>query len=194
MPTTYSLADPDVRNELASVMARYHERLYAAQVRVAVLMARNPDGPAVKHGGYPALATIKPLPLKDRVLKDADALLVIDEGEWYELKPAQRVALLDHELSHIDTIDRDESDPNEDAGEGASKVTWKTDDIGRPRLKSVKGDWNAGDGFAAVVARHGASAVEFKNLSRCNSAADRARREGEAERDATTDPAREGER
>lgn len=116
---------------------------------------------------------------------------MIDEGEWYELKPAQRVALLDHELSHLDTIDRDESDPNEDTGEGASKVTWKTDDIGRPRLKSVKGDWMAGDGFAAVVARHGASAIEFENLSRCKSAADRARREGEAERDATT---QEGER
>lgn len=148
-----------------------------------VLFASNPDGPAVKRGGYPALATIKPLPLKDRVMKEGDALLVIDESEWYELKPAQRVALLDHELSHIDTIDRDESDPNEDRGEGASKVTWKTDDIGRPKLKSVKGDWNAGDGFAAVVARHGASAIEFENLSRCKSAADRAKREGEAERE-----------
>lgn len=183
MPTSYSLADADTRNELARVMQRYHERLHTAQVRVAVLMARNPDGSAVKHGGYPALATIKPLPLKDRVLKDADALLVIDEDEWYDLKPAQRVALLDHELSHLDTIDRDENDPNEDTGEGASKVTWKTDDIGRPRLKSVKGDWQAGDGFAAVVARHGASAIEFESLSRCKHRADTARREGEAERE-----------
>lgn len=183
MPTSYSLADADVRAELARVMARYHERLHAAQVRVAVLMARNPDGSAVKHGGYPALACIKPLPLKDRVLKEADALLVIDEDEWYNLKPAQRVALLDHELSHLDTIDRDENDPNEDTGEGASRVTWKTDDIGRPRLKSVKGDWNIGDGFAAVVARHGQNAIEYENISRGKHRADAARREGEAERE-----------
>lgn len=183
MPTSYSLADADTRNELARVMARYHERLYAAQVRVIVLFARNPDGPAVKSGGYPALACIKPLPLKDRVVKDGDALLVIDEGEWYELKPAQRVALLDHELSHLDTIDRDGSDPNEDRGEGASKVTWKTDDIGRPKLKSVKGDWNIGDGFAAVVARHGQNAIEYENISRGKHRADAARREGESERD-----------
>ena len=155
MPTTYSMADADVTNLLAEVMARRHPRLHEAGVKVGVLMARNPDGPALKRGGYEVLAMIKPVPLKDRLTKSYDAELVIDDGEYLRLRPRQQESLLAHELSHIDTVDLT---PAERRGRDDEEVTWKTDDLGRPKLVSVPGDWNAGDGFAAVVAEYGEDA------------------------------------
>lgn len=65
---------------------------------------------------------------------------------------------------------------------GPNDYGWDTDDIGRPKLVSVKGDWNAGDGFAAVIQRHGSAAIEFRNLSRCHDAAVRAKN-GEVDTD-----------
>lgn len=180
MPTTYSKADPDVINAMLRAMAKYHPRLHDAQVRVGVLMAHNPDGPAIKHGGYPALACIRPVSLKDRLSKGYDAEMLIDFSAYLDLRPGQQEALMDHELSHIDTVDLS---PDERAArDEGDDVTWKTDDLGRPKLRSVKGDWSAGDGFAAVVARHGADAIEFENIARCRSRAEAARREGESER------------
>lgn len=125
------------------------------------------------------LAHIRPVPLKDRLTKEYDAELVIDGAEYEQLRPGQREALLDHMLSGIDTVDRGEDDPDEDQGEGASKVTWRVDDLGRPKLKTVIGDWHAGPGYAEVVARHGTDAIEYELLSRCKARADAARREGQ---------------
>ena len=51
MPTTYSLADTDLLNELVRVMKRYHPRLTKAEVKVGVLLASNEDGPAVTIEG-----------------------------------------------------------------------------------------------------------------------------------------------
>lgn len=174
MPTTYTLADPDVLSLVSRVMKRRYPRLAKAEVAVGVLMARNDDGPAIKRNGYEVLACIKPVPLKDRLTKEYDAELVIDGAEYEKLRPRQQEALVAHELAHIDTVDDDESDDE--------TVTWKTDDLGRPKLKSVPGDWHAGDGFADVVAEYGTDAIEFELLSRCKARADRARHEGETKR------------
>jgi hypothetical protein len=184
MPTTYTMADTDAVNLMNRVIARRFPRLFDAAVKVGVLFARNPDGPALKHGGYEVLAHIRPVSLKDRLTKGYDAELVIDAAEYERLRPRQQEALFAHELRHIDTIDRGENDPDEDEGDGASRVTWKTDDLGRPRLKSVPGDWNGSDGFADVVAEYGSDAIEYENIARCKARADRARSAGESERGA----------
>jgi hypothetical protein len=52
------------------------------------------------------------------------------------------------------------------------------DDIGRPKLRLKKGDWNAGDGFRDVVARHGDHAAEFENIRRAYAVACEAKTEG----------------
>jgi hypothetical protein len=177
MPTTYTMADTDVTNLLLRVMARRCPRLHDAGVKVGVLMARNPDGPPLKRGGYEVLAMIKPVPLKDRLTKGYDAELVIDGGEYERLRGRQQEALLAHQLAHIDTIDLTPAEMR--AREQDETVTWKTDDLGRPKLKSVPGDWQAGDGFKQVVAEYGSDAIEYENIARCRAKADAAKRAGE---------------
>ncbi|AWM38185.1 hypothetical protein GobsT_37030 [Gemmata obscuriglobus] len=182
MPTTYTIADDEVCALLAEVMGSWHQDLRDAGVKVACLFAANDKGPALKHGGYPVLACIKIVSLKDRVTKAHDAELLIDAGAWNDLRYGQRVATLDHELSHIrlknfwrrPVLDRD----NQPTGQ--TEVGWESDDLGRPALKSVPGDWSAGDGFAAVVARHGRDAIEFRNLATCTREAEAALAAGQA--------------
>ena len=150
--TTYQKADTDVTAILNQAVTEFHPRLRDARVSFGVLMADNPDGPAVKHGGYPATAKVRVVALKDRVLKEVDAEIIIDRHEWDQMSDAHRIALFDHELSHLTTVPDDEQD------EG-----FALDDLGRPKLKTVPGDWNAGDGFAEVVARHGDYSAEVAN-------------------------------
>lgn len=164
MPTTYAAPLPTdpILPLLADVMERWHERLAKAKVRVGVLWALNEDGPALKHGGYPVLARIKPASLELRVISRMDggdgfdALLKIDEEQYRDLEDDSRVALLDHELAHLDTVDE----------EVDGRTLIKRDDIGRPKLRTVEGDWNGGDAFRSVIARHGEAAIEFISAKR----------------------------
>lgn len=181
MPTTYQIADEEVCELLADVMRQYHADLTDAGVRVACLFALNEKGPAIKHGGYAALACVRVVALKDRVTKHHDAEVHIDERAWADLRHGQRVATLDHELTHL-RLKRFWRKPVLDENKqptGRDECGWDTDDLGRPALKLVPGDWSAGDGFAAVVARHGADAIEFRNLATCRALAENARRRGE---------------
>lgn len=176
--TTYSDPDPEVLALLADAMRRWHPQLHDAGVRVGVLMAANEDGPAVKHAGYPALATIKVVSLKDRLKKQYDAELLLDQSEWNDMRREHREALVDHELSHIVLAKygykagREEDDPDE-----RGEIWCARDDLGRPKLKIRLADWNAGDGFADVIRRHGMYAAELENLRRCQARADAANAE-----------------
>lgn len=169
MPTTYRLCDPtdEIPELLARVMERHHPNLHTAGVKVGVLLAYNAEGDAVTHGGYPALATMKPCNARERASKDYDCELVVDEIAYRDLRDRQRAALLDHELSHVALVPLSVKELQAAQAYDAAAPWWKLDDTGRPKLKSVKGDWMAGDGFAAVIERHGEHAAEFLNLERC---------------------------
>jgi hypothetical protein len=54
----------------------------------------------------------------------------------------------------------------------------QTDDIGRPKLKLVPGDWNAGDGFRAIVREFGDDAIEFANIRSAWAFAEKAAKDG----------------
>ena len=151
MTTIYFVPDEhhQSRKLIGDMMSKYHQSLNDAGVRIGVLFAANPEGPAVKHGGYPAHATIKVMSLKDRVTKGYDAELMVSEESWDGFDEDQRAALVDHELTHLEIV--------------AKKGIVQRDDIDRPKLKTRKGDWNCGDGFAEVVARHGRASIEFEN-------------------------------
>ena len=151
MPTTYGMPDSEVTATLKTAIAKWHQELEKHSVKIGVLMASNENGPAVKHGGYAAAACVKAVPLKDRLTKHYDVEMLIDEAEWNSLTPAQRLALMDHELSHV-------------------LPTGKKDDLNRPKVKIVKADWNVGDGFKDVVQRHGESAIEAWNIRRAYAA------------------------
>ena len=175
--TTYQLADIDTLDLVRRVMQRSHGPLFEAAVQVGVLMASNPDGPAVKHGGYAAFATIKIVGLKDRVTKQYDAEMLIDESEWNQFREGHRTALIDHELSHLTLVKLSPKELRAARSEDSNAPWWKLDDLGRPKLKTVPGDWNAGDGFKEVVQRHGDFAIEYLNLQSAKAKADAARKE-----------------
>lgn len=182
MPTIFRDPEPELTELVRLVIRDYHPKLAEADVRVGVLLAYNAEGEAIKVGGYAALATMKPESAKERAKWGRDALLTIDEKEWADLTDEQRVALLDHELSHITTVPLKGAELRHAVADGGPR--YKTDDRGRPKLKSVPGNWNAGDGFNEVIARHGVHAIEFRNIDHAKRSADRARRQGELDREA----------
>ena len=53
MATTYRQGDFEVEERLRDVMAEHSPKLAEAKVRVAVLMADNPDGPAIMAAATP---------------------------------------------------------------------------------------------------------------------------------------------
>ena len=171
MPTTYRSPDPDsqIVELLYGTMRDCHPDLARHGVRVGVILAHNADGHPVRLHGYPAAATVKVVPAKDRTTKGYDAELLLDEHFWEQAGPEARAALLDHELSHLRLskvmVDVD-----------SREQVCARDEHGRPKLKTVPGDWGTSDGFKAVVARHGDHAVELLTLRAAWVAAEAARR------------------
>jgi hypothetical protein len=153
MTTTFSLADDRATEMLAEIMEKYHQCLFGQEVKVGLIMARSITGHAIKVGGYPAIAKVKVVPLADRLTKGYDAEIQVDQWWWEsdKLPDERRRAVLDHELCHL-KLARDESGHP------------KRDDLGRPKLKLVRGDWNGGDGFACIIERHGNHAQESHNF------------------------------
>jgi hypothetical protein len=163
VPVMYDQADDDVMSLLKEAMSAWHPALLRLHVRVGVLMASSStDAPPVRHGGYPAAATIRVVSLKDRVSKPYEAEMVIDAQWWREQDKSVQTALMDHELSHLSLVARKPKKGEDDNG-----PLYKYDGLGRPCLKLRKGDWNGGDGFESVVERHGEAAVELKNVEQC---------------------------
>jgi hypothetical protein len=146
MPTTYEKCDESVERIVADVIAKYRDDLREAGVTVALLFARNGDGPAVKLHGYECAATIKITSQKDRAKGNADAEIVIDESRWSDLTDAERHALIDHELYHLE-IKLDDANQIE------------TDDGGRPVLKMRLHDAEIGI-FRKIIERHGPAALD----------------------------------
>lgn len=147
MGTTYCKDNMAIGEIVADLMPKHHGRLDAIEVSVDVMIATNNRGPAVKLHGRPCIATVKVNSLKDRARGYADATITIDRGAWGRLSEASRVAVIDHELEHLQPVrDKKSGQP-------------KYDDRGRPRLTCKPHDWDLG-GFIAIVDRHGDAAVD----------------------------------
>lgn len=153
----YERAGKDVEEVIAKVLKQFHKDLVDLGVRISALMATpnknargESKGPAVKHGGYPCLATIKITKLNERVLGLADAIITIDAEAWEALPEGERKALIDHELEHLEPVH-------------SKKAGFKTDDHGRPLLKGRLHDWQLG-GFESVARRHADRAAEVRGL------------------------------
>lgn len=163
MATTYWKGDSTVEAYIKKVMSMWHQDLEKAGVTIGVIMCATDqeDGYALKHGGYPALATVKVVPLKDRISKNYDAEMMIDAGFWESATEDRRLALLDHELCHVRLK---EPKGNQSNVKQIGDLSILVDDIGRPIIKTVPADWNVGDGFEEVVKRHGAIAHEVTSV------------------------------
>ena len=157
MPVTYQTADEETAKFIVHVMERHHPHLHAAKVRITTVFAFAPvdaegkrTGPALKHAGYAAAATIKPTTLHRRCQGLGDAELNIDGDNWSTWPKAKRVALIDHELSHLVLKQNDSGGPQLDL-------------LGRPKLTSRLHDWHFG-GFVHILERHGEDSFEADHI------------------------------
>jgi hypothetical protein len=150
--TTYTHADDDTMRMLKEVADEYHAVLGEEGVTVSILMAHaaigddgDPKGPALKHHGVPAFATIRRTTLKQRVAGMADAEMTIDGDRWPHMPVAQRRAIIDHELTHLDLVIKEDG--------------LERDDHGRPKLRLRPHDVEVG-WFYEVAERHGDDSQE----------------------------------
>lgn len=156
----YQKGNDGHRRMLKQVVEKYHGGLNDAGVTFDVLIAfatkdetGDPVGPALSHGGYAALATVRINPLKARVLGQADVLITIDGDRWDEYAERQKMAILDHEVTHLELATED--------GEKGTIVL--RDDIDRPKLRMRKHDHQFG-WFDDVVRRHGRDSIEWSQF------------------------------
>ncbi len=159
MTKTFEKADNETKRLLVEMMRRFHPEITDAGVTIDVLFANNFDEdanenlPALKLHGYGAAAIIKIVPLQQRALGHGDALLTIDGYSWGRFNAPERLALLDHELEHIELV----------LGDGGEV---KLDDMKRPRIRLKLHDWNL-QGFDAIAKRHGEDALEVQAVRAC---------------------------
>lgn len=160
MPT-YDAAPPEVEEYAADLRLKFHGQLDACGVRIHYIMARatrNEDGDrvgvAIKLHGVRALAKVKINGLADRAEGKADATITIDGDEWPDWSEERRIAVIDHELQHVEVVfERD------------SQTVWKTDDLGRPVLRLRPHDFDV-RGFDVIRAQHGMASVEHEAVER----------------------------
>jgi hypothetical protein len=153
MPTTYEKCDATVEQITRDVIAKYHPDLAEAGVTVSLLFARDPESDApVRLHGYACAAKIRATSLKDRAKGNPDAEIVIDEREWIDLSDAERFALIDHELYHLEVKLDDRN-----------KI--ERDDLNRPKLRMRLHDAQIGI-FRAIINRHGMDALDAQIAKR----------------------------
>lgn len=149
---TYSAASDDVAASISRMHSQFHPEL--DNVTVGALFAFNEDTgePVLKHQGYACAAVVSITSTKQRALGVSDAVIVVDRAHWLTLTAAQRDALIDHELEHLDrVISKDTED---------SPAAPQFDSIGRPKLQMRRHDYQFG-WFDDIARRHGEASPEI---------------------------------
>jgi hypothetical protein len=143
MSTYYQECDSDTIEMAARLILKNHEEIRKADVSITYLFAANEEGPALVHAGWPAKAIVKINSLRDRVAGLKDVTICLDGGGdgWKEWTKQHRLAVLDHELHHIEVR--------------KNKVgAFMYDDANRPKIRLRKHDFQFG-GFHLMASRHG---------------------------------------
>lgn len=147
---SYSRASDDVFLHIDHMRNEYHH-VDLENVTIGALFVYDLEStmPVLKHHGYPAGAVIRITPLRQRAQGIEDAVIEIDRSYWLTLNHAQRAALIDHELHHLERVLDDETgNPVNDA-------------VDRPKLRTRLHDHEIGF-FTAVAERHGENAPEVR--------------------------------
>jgi hypothetical protein len=146
MAKHYSKAGIDLMNRIERVRKEWHPMLKNVQLGALYVFGEEPEQ-VLKHQGYPAAAVIKIIGTKERAAGMDDALLVVDQYVYEGLTEAQRDAMIDHELYHLELVIDDKTDKP------------KFDSLGRHRLSVRKHDRQFG-WFDEVAQRHGENSLE----------------------------------
>lgn len=140
----YELAEnEEVAKIIGALIREHHDHL--REVSIAVLWVNDvrPDA-----DGIVWLGKMGSLTEKYQLLTGFDALLELNRVQWVFLEPAQKLAVIDHELAHLD-FQRDENGFPKVDGHGNFKM--------RTRKHPV-------EEFPEIVARHGAWTDTLKLL------------------------------
>jgi uncharacterized small protein (DUF1192 family) len=159
MSKIYQKATVEELELLSTVISQYHSTRFGdCGMKIALTFVSKLDSeemlvPALKFAGALAagMATITPRKQKIHVLHDAE--IHVDRYTWDELSPQARIALLDHEITHLE--------PSLDRKTGA----FKKDDAGRQVVHTRRDDFLL-TGFYEVVRRHGEAALEYNSVLR----------------------------
>jgi len=157
MSTIYERATLETIDTASELLRAHYPGLVGAKVKIDFIMARasldeatgEPTGPAITHQGYPANGLCRILSLKDRVMGRGDCEIILDGDQWPKWKDEVRRALIDHELYHVQIC------MDERTGQ------LKRDDIGRPKLRLRKHDFQVG-WFHEIAERHGKASFEVR--------------------------------
>lgn len=155
MAKTYSKAPDEVTDRCAHIIKLFYPDLFAAEIRIDLLSISDEDavGPCLKHQGYGAAAVVRILDVKARTMGRGDAEIVIDEWTYLKMTEAEKDALLDHEIHHIElrTI-------------GKTRIPIR-DERNRPKMRLKRHDRQFG-WFDAIAERHGQASGEVKQVTR----------------------------
>jgi|CXWL01.1.fsa_nt_gi hypothetical protein len=156
MPIRCEKADKDELGLLDQTVKTYHPKLLAAEVQIGMVMLWDePRGDAepkrpIRVHGCPALARVRRLNVRDRLLTGKTITIEVDQAAWNKLTERERVALLDHELTHVV------------AQEIRDGVFAQHDDE-HPEVKLRPDDYTI-NGFFEVGRRHGRDSGEVRSL------------------------------
>jgi hypothetical protein len=150
---TYSQASDDVLRIIEAIRSQYHSPdLDGVIIGARFVYDTEASEPVLKHGGYPAQAVCRITPVADRAMGMPDALITIDRSNWISLTPAQRNALIDHEITHLErAVEKETGLPKFDA-------------VDRPKLKMRRHDHQLG-WFDRVADRHGKASAEVRQAT-----------------------------
>jgi len=135
MAAEYSEAPP-VEEIARELIARYHTHLLEA--RIAYLWR---DGPWTRSGKT-VFGGARRVSGIHQALCEKDFVIAINQEAWVELTPAQRRALVDHELSHCERGDDDKD--------------------GNPTWQIAQHDFEE---FTGVLRRHGPWTTTLKHVA-----------------------------
>lgn len=157
MASKYTKADSVTYEILSELISEKHQDLHTAGVSIDMLFAYAPENDAgertstaLKLHGYACNAITRIVNLRNRVMGRGDAEIELDGDIWPELTDRQRLAILDHELSHL-VVSRNVQ------GEMI------LDSHSRPKLKMVLHDYHIG-GFSEVAKRWGIDSSEISQI------------------------------
>ena len=151
----YYIAEDSVREVFEKTMEEFHEELVDVELTFTVLMAVAVDRegalknePTLMSRGHRVAARVRKTNGAQRAAGMTDVVFEVDAQLYEGLTDAERVALVDHELEHVELV----LDEDEHVRLGVDL---------RPVLRVKPHDAEIGV-FYGVVERHGAAALDFQ--------------------------------
>lgn len=155
MSKHYSKAPAEVAERATSLIKKYHPDLLLVGIKIDFLsVAHDSDDdvtPALTQHGWPCLAVVRIVGLKERTKGNGDAEIIIDEKRYGQMDDKQKDALIDHELYHLNIVRNKHGVPKKDGQK-------------RPKLAMRKHDHEIG-WFTEIAQRHGRSSIECRQAA-----------------------------